>query len=97
MNDIDYVLETALNALRKRYHSLNYRNNGGVWLSPLERFTYDIIPVLEAFLKNAYDAFHNEPWTTDVEFRKSYINELKLARKIVKSEYALPPRKDPRD
>ena len=87
MNDIDHTLESALNALRKRYHSLYYREKEGVWLSPLERFTYDITPVLEAFLKNAYDAFHNEPWTNDHEFRKSYAKELKLARRIVKSEY----------
>jgi hypothetical protein len=87
-NDIDHTLESALNSLRRRYHHLDYRFKEGVWLSPLETFARDIIPVIEAFLKHAYDAFHNEPWTSDAEFKADFARELEMARKVIEHDKA---------
>jgi len=82
---IEQLLEQAIDLLHTRHYPLKLRFQQGVWLSPTEKFAYDMIPPVEAFLRSAYAAFHNEHWDFDDDFELLYKKEMTLARAIVKN------------
>lgn len=83
--NIEQTLEQAIDLLHTRHYPLKARFQAGVWLSPLEKFAYDMIPPVETFLRSAYTAFHTEHWDFDDDFEALYEKELTLARAIVKN------------
>jgi hypothetical protein len=82
---IEQLLEQAIGLLHARHFPLKARFQSGVWLSPTEKFAYDMIPPVESFLRAAYTAFHTEQWDFDEDFELEYSKELTLARAIVKN------------
>jgi hypothetical protein len=80
---IEQLLEQALGVLRSQRSPLTARFQLQVWLSPIEKFVYDVVPPMEGLLRSAYDAFQNEQWDFDEDFTEAYEKELTLARAIV--------------